>query len=70
MSYYILTRLHQHWIKCRLESLDEIKGKKIYFLLKAKCKKIARELEVEYLDIVFKRSDHAELVPEINNQAP
>ena len=41
------------------ETLDEIKGKKIYFLLKAKCEKISRELGVDYLDIVFKRSDHA-----------
>lgn len=35
------------------ESLDEIKEKKIFFLLKAKCEKIARELGVEYLDVVF-----------------
>ena len=38
------------------ESLDEIKGKKIFFLLKAKCEKIARELGVNYLDIVFMKS--------------
>ena len=43
-----------------VESLDEVKGKKIYFLLKAKCEKMARELGVDYLDIVFKRSDHAQ----------
>lgn len=43
-----------------VESLDEVKDKKIYFLLKAKCEKIARELGVDYLDIVFKRSDHAQ----------
>lgn len=42
-----------------VESLDDVKGKKIYFLLKAKCEKMARELGVDYLDIVFKRSDHA-----------
>ncbi len=42
-----------------IESLDDVKGKKIYFLLKAKCEKMARELGVDYLDIVFKRSDHA-----------
>ncbi|MFC2145586.1 DUF89 domain-containing protein [Actinomycetota bacterium] len=42
-----------------VESLDGVKGKKIYFLLKAKCEIMARELGVEYLDIVFKRSDHA-----------
>lgn len=41
------------------ETLDEIKGKKIYFLLKAKCEKMSRELGVDYLDIVFKRSDNA-----------
>ncbi len=40
------------------ESLDEVKGKKIFFLLKAKCKKIARELGVDYMDIVFKRSKY------------
>lgn len=51
------------------ESLDEIKGRKIYFLLKAKCEKIARELEVNYLDIVFKRSDHA-VSAGVNSQAP
>jgi damage-control phosphatase, subfamily I len=38
------------------ESLDEIKGKKIFFLLKAKCEKIARELGVNYLDVVFMKS--------------
>jgi hypothetical protein len=42
-----------------VESLDGVKGKKIYFLLKAKCEIMARELGVDYLDIVFKRSDHA-----------
>ena len=41
------------------ETLDEIKGKKIYFLLKVKCEKIARTLGVDHLDIVFKRSDTA-----------
>jgi len=40
------------------ETLDETKGKKIFFLLKAKCEKIARELGVNYLDIVFKKSKH------------
>lgn len=40
------------------ETLDEIKGKKIFFLLKAKCEKIACELGVKYLDIVFKRSKY------------
>ena len=38
------------------ESLDEIKSKKIFFLLKAKCEKIARELNVDYLDVVFMKS--------------
>ncbi len=38
------------------ESLDEIKGKKIFFLLKAKCEKIASELGVNYLDVVFMKS--------------
>jgi uncharacterized protein with ATP-grasp and redox domains len=38
------------------ESLDEIKSKKIFFLLKAKCEKIARELGVNYLDVVFMKS--------------
>jgi uncharacterized protein with ATP-grasp and redox domains len=42
-----------------VESLDGVKGKKIYFLLKAKCEIMARELDVDYLDIVFKRSDYA-----------
>jgi uncharacterized protein with ATP-grasp and redox domains len=40
------------------ESLDEIEGKNIFFLLKAKCEKVARELGVRYLDIVFKRSKY------------
>jgi len=40
------------------ESLDEIKGKKIFFLLKAKCEKIARELGVNYLDVVFMKSKY------------
>lgn len=40
------------------ETLDEIKGKKIFFLLKAKCEKIACELRVKYLDIVFKKSKY------------
>ena len=42
-----------------VESLDGVKDKKMYFLLKAKCEIMARELGVDYLDIVFKRSDHA-----------
>jgi len=40
------------------ESLDEIKGKKVFFLLKAKCKKIARELGVGYLETVFMKSKY------------
>jgi len=40
------------------ETLDEIEGKNIFFLLKAKCKKIAHELGVKYLDIVFKQSKY------------
>jgi len=40
------------------ESLDEVRDKKIFFLLKAKCKKIARELGVNYMDIVFKKSKY------------
>lgn len=37
------------------ETLDEVKAP-IYFLLKAKCKYVARELGVKYLDIVFTKS--------------
>ncbi len=40
------------------ESLDEVRGKKIFFLLKAKCQKITRELGVNYMDIVFKKSKY------------
>jgi len=40
------------------ETLDEVEGKNIFFLLKAKCEKIARELGVKYLDIVFKQSEY------------
>ena len=40
------------------ESLDEIKEKKIFFLLKAKCKKTTRELGVRQLDVVFMKSKH------------
>lgn len=42
--------------QANFESLDEIKGKKIFFLLKAKCEIIARELGVDYLDVVFEKS--------------
>ena len=45
-------------VKNGFESLDEIEGKNIFFLLKAKCEKVARELGVRYLDIVFKRSKY------------
>ena len=37
------------------ETLDEVKAP-IYFLLKAKCKCVAKELGVNYLDIVFAKS--------------
>ena len=40
------------------ESLDEIKEKRIFFLLKAKCDKISRELGVDYLEIVFIKSKY------------
>jgi uncharacterized protein with ATP-grasp and redox domains len=42
--------------QANFESLDEIKGRKIFFLLKAKCEIIARELGVNYLDVVFEKS--------------
>ena len=40
------------------EALDEVEGKNIFFLLKAKCEKITCELGVRYLDIVLKKSKH------------
>ncbi len=39
------------------ETLDE-EDKDIFFILKAKCETIARNLGVELGDVVFKRSDH------------
>ena len=42
--------------QANFESLDEIKNKKIFFLLKAKCEIIARELGVNHLDVVFEES--------------
>lgn len=44
--------------QANFESLDDARGKKIFFLVKAKCKIIARELGVNYLDVVFMKNKY------------
>jgi uncharacterized protein with ATP-grasp and redox domains len=40
------------------ESLDKLKGKKIFFLVKVKCELIGRELGVGKMDVVFKKNKY------------